>query len=100
MLIYNVTVNIDHDVHDEWLEWMKTKHIPDVMKSKMFTEYRLCRLLNTDEEEGYTYAVQYTCNSMEQFDEYTNLHAPALKAAYQKKFEGKFVAFRSLLGVV
>ncbi|MEO8448027.1 MAG: DUF4286 family protein, partial [bacterium] len=28
MILYNVTVNVDDSVHDEWLEWMKTIHIP------------------------------------------------------------------------
>lgn len=35
MIIYNVTVNIEHNVHDEWLKFMKDEHIPDVMKNKL-----------------------------------------------------------------
>jgi hypothetical protein len=100
MLIYNVTVNIDHEIHDEWLEWMKKTHIPQVMQSKLFTDSRLCLMLNTDEEEGNTYAVQYTCPGMKEFEEYTQKYANALKAAYNEKFEGKFVAFQSLMQVV
>ena len=30
MIIYNVTIKIDLDVHDEWLAWMKLEHIPRV----------------------------------------------------------------------
>ena len=37
-IIYNVTVNIDDSVHDEWLEWMQTQHIPDVMSTGYFLE--------------------------------------------------------------
>ncbi|MBT6440423.1 MAG: DUF4286 family protein, partial [Flavobacteriales bacterium] len=26
MIIYNVTVKINNEVHDEWLQWMKETH--------------------------------------------------------------------------
>ncbi len=100
MNIYNVTVNIDPSVHEEWLAWMKTKHIPDVMNTGMFTEYKMCRMLGTDEEEGFTYVLQYTCKSMELFEQYKADFAPALQSEYNKKFEGKYVAYRSLMEVI
>lgn len=31
MIVYSVTVNIDSSIHEDWLAWMKSKHIPDVM---------------------------------------------------------------------
>jgi hypothetical protein len=31
MILYNVTVSVDPEIHDEWLAWMKSKHIPDVL---------------------------------------------------------------------
>ena len=30
MIIYNVTINIDASIHDEWLAWIK-EHIPQVL---------------------------------------------------------------------
>ena len=31
MIIYNVTINIDESAHDQWLNWLKTKHIGEVL---------------------------------------------------------------------
>jgi hypothetical protein len=31
MIVYNVTVNIDGAVEQEWLKWMKEVHIPEVL---------------------------------------------------------------------
>ena len=31
MIIYNVTSNIDESIHDEWLNWMRQEHIPQVL---------------------------------------------------------------------
>ena len=28
MIIYNVTMNVESDIHDEWLNWMRNTHIP------------------------------------------------------------------------
>ncbi len=45
MIIYNVTINIDESVHDEWLQWMQTKHIKDVLNTGCFTSARLVKVL-------------------------------------------------------
>lgn len=98
MIIYNVTINIDDDVHDEWVQWMNDEHIPAVMSCGLFTNARMCRLL-VDEESGITYAVQYTAESMNDYEKYRDNFAPALQAETMKKFKDKFVAFRTLLEV-
>lgn len=97
MILYNITINIDHSVHDRWLEWMKTVHIPDVMRTGMFIENKMFRLLGDEDSGGVTYAVQYTCNSLKEFEQYENVFAPALRAEVEEKFRDKFVAFRTLL---
>ncbi len=99
MIIYNVTVNIDKDVHDEWLHWMKTKHIPDVMATGFFIENKLCKVL-VDEEQGITYSFQYTAKNMQDLEEYQRTHAPRLQKDVADKYANKFVAFRTLLEVI
>ncbi|MBL0328307.1 MAG: DUF4286 family protein [Bacteroidetes bacterium] len=99
MIIYNVTINIEKDVHDEWLEWMKTKHIPDVMATGFFLENKLCKVL-VDEEQGITYSFQYTSKNMEDLKEYQRLHAPRLQKEVADRYANKFVAFRTLLEVI
>ena len=99
MIIYNVTVNIDLDVHEPWVEWMKDIHIPDVMSTGLFLESKMLRVLAED-EGGITYAIQYTAADMEHFERYQRDHAPRLQAEANKHFAGKFAAFRTLLKVV
>jgi len=99
MIIYNVTINIEDDVHPEWVEWMKNEHIPKVMATGYFLEYRMCRLM-VEEESGTSYTIQYTLKNMEDYDEYQRLHAPALQKETMDKYRDKFVAFRSLMEVV
>ena len=100
MILYNVTVKVDHFIVGEWLQWMKTIHIPDVMSTGIFTEYKLCRLLTVDETEGITYAIQYFCNSIEDYEKYQNEYAPKLQQEHTERYQGKFVAFRTLMRVL
>lgn len=100
MIIYNVTVNIDDTVHDEWLEWMKSSHIPDIMQTGLFKDYRILRILGDDEAGGETYSFQYTCENMEKFRQYEDIYAPALRGEYNNRYKDKFVAFRTLLETI
>lgn len=99
MILYNVTVNIDEDVHDEWLTWMKEVHIPDVMNTGLFIESKICRI-HAEEVGGRAYSFQYLAKSVEDYNLYQKKYAPALQQEHTKKYNGKFVAFRTVLEVV
>ena len=97
MFIYNVTVNIDNSVHNEWLEWMQTVHIPNVMLTGCFTENRMYKVLVNDDAGGTTYSIQYVCSTMKEYEYYRDIFAPALQAEHNAKYKDKFTAFRTLL---
>ncbi len=99
MILYNVTVKIEKNSHAAWLKWMREQHIPDVMKTGLFEEYKFCRILN-EEPDGKTYAIQYFCKDMDTFKRYNREHAPALQADHSKRFQNKYVAFRTLMEVL
>jgi len=96
MIIYNVTVNIDNSVHHEWLNYMTTKHIGDVVATGCFTEGKIFRIM-VDEQSGVSYSVQYTAKSMEDILRYQKEFAPALQKEHSEKYRDKFTAFRTLL---
>jgi len=100
MIIYNVTINIDHSAHDEWLQWMKEKHIPDVMSTGKFIETKILRLIGDHDSGGTTYAIQYSCETMKDYEDYREGYAAALQKDAIDKFGEKFTAFRTLLETV
>jgi hypothetical protein len=99
MIIYNVTVNIDDDAHKDWVRWMKDDHIPEVMATGYFLDSRFARVM-VEEQQGTTYSIQYMCKNQVDLDEYQREQAPRLQADHSSRFEGKFVAFRTLLEIV
>lgn len=98
MIIYSVTVSIDNAVEADWVAWMRTKHIPDVMETGCFQAAHLQRLLDPLPEAGVsTFNVQYECLSMEAYEVYSELHAPQLQTEHAMRYKDRFAAFRTLL---
>ena len=96
MIIYNVTVNIDNDVHDDWLQWMTNVHVPDVVATGCFTDGNIFKIM-VDEQQGTSYSIQYKANSMDDVNRYLETFAPALREQHTARYKDKFVAFRTLL---
>ncbi|WP_103865364.1 DUF4286 family protein [Aquimarina sp. I32.4] len=99
MHIYNVTINIDETIHDEWLHWMKKEHIPDMLSTGKFTKALMSKVLVDEEMGGLTYSIQYTTKSKEILQKYYDEDANRLRAT-SERFAGKFVAFRTELEIV
>ena len=68
MLIYNVTTKIDPSIHEKWVAWMKEQHSPAVMQTGCFTHYHFVRILDIDEMDEPTYAVDYIIVTRAQYD--------------------------------
>ncbi len=100
MYIYNVTTKVAHGIHTDWFHWMKNEHIPAVMESGCFSHFLFVRLLETDEEDGLTYAVQYHAATKANYDLYIQQFAPALRKETIEKWGNQIIAFRSIMQVV
>jgi len=98
-ILYNVQVSVDEAAHDEWLEWMTSKHIPDVMKTGCFESGRIYRVVAPEPEDGdgVTFNVQYYADSIENYERYQIEHAALLQAEHNEKFKGKFTSFRTVM---
>jgi hypothetical protein len=97
MILYNVTIQVDPSIHEEWLQWMKEEHIPEVMSTGLFTEYKFWRLLDQDESSGPTYAAQYITVSKIDYMKYVEHFAPAMRKKGTDKWGDRFIAFRTVM---
>ncbi len=100
MLIYSITINIDQQVHEEWLHWMKTQHVPAVLATGLFAEYKMLRLLDEIDNGGVTYSFQYYIKTMDDFNQYQQLHADRLQLQHEQRYRNQFVTFQTLLEVM
>jgi hypothetical protein len=97
MVLYNVTIGIDAAAELEWLEWMKNKHIPDVMSCELFLEYKIFKVITGEAEETVSYSIQYFADNINMVQKYLNEFAPALVEEHRKRYQNRHVAFRTLL---
>lgn len=100
MYIYNVTINIENEVHDQWLLWMKETHIPDMLATGKFSSAKMCKVLVEEEMGGLTYSTQYTTQDKATLARYYKEDADRLRKDIAKHFAGKFVAFRTELEII
>jgi hypothetical protein len=100
MLIYNVTSKVDHSIHESWVEWMKNKHIPQVMETGCFSKFQFVRVLDIDESDGATYAIQYYANTKEDYERYIDQFSITLRNDVLQTWGNKIAGFRSLMQVV
>jgi len=100
MIVYNITMKVNHDIVDEWLAWQQQEHIPEIMTTKLFDDYKMYRLLEQDEEEGITFTVQYFTSSKERYQQYISSFAPLLREKAFAKWGNRFTGFRSIMQAV
>ncbi len=99
MYIYNVTINIDEGIHDNWLHWMRVEHIPAMLATGKFSKALMTRVQIEEDIGGITYSVQYRTESKKMLERYYAEDAASLRAQ-SSPFEGKFAAFRTELEIV
>ena len=100
MIVYNVTVKVEPDIAGKWLKWLQEDHIPEMKGTGCFTHASVYRLLDTDESDGVTFAVQYHSPSIESYKRYLRDFSSAMREKSEEKWANKFVAFRSILELV
>ena len=79
MVLYNVTVSVTEECANDWVKYMMEEHIPDVLATGHFRDFRLCHVQG-EAEGGVTFAVQYMARDAEAFQTYQRECAPALQA--------------------
>lgn len=99
-VIYNVTVKVDTSIADEWLKWLLEEHISDMMQTGCFTDTKVVRLLEVDDSEGPTYAIQYSAESKADYNRYITVHSQRMQKKSHEKWGDRVIAFRSVMEVV
>lgn len=101
MILYNVTCHLENALLTEWLQWMREVHIPEVMATGCFTDYKMMKVLtNAGDDDGVNIAIQYSVRNMEDYERYRDEFAPALQQKTREKYGEQILAYRSLLEVL
>tara|TARA_B100000965_G_scaffold394163_1_gene405982 strand:- start:2197 stop:2505 length:309 start_codon:yes stop_codon:yes gene_type:complete len=98
MIVYNVTINVSDEIHDQWISWMKKDHIPKVLSTNLFVSATFNRIIS-NKDTGTTYAIAYKIESLSLLQKYETEFAPKLREEYTSKFLDAAPAFRTIMRV-
>ena len=72
MVIYNVTTHVESSIEESWLNWMKEKHLPEMLATKKFKTARIFKIISENDKGGVSYAAQYHCDNKMSLEQYLN----------------------------
>jgi hypothetical protein len=97
MILFNETFGIDPEIEIEWLHWMRHTHIPAIMQTGLFVEFKIFKVLGGEEQGSVSYSVQFFATTIDQVVEYLHVAGPPLIEELRQRYANKHVAFRTLL---
>ncbi len=100
MILYNLTIKIENDIHEEWIKWMQEEFIPQALKTDTFSDHRFCRLLGLQEMDGITYALQLFCQNIETLQDFQQHEEQALQRTLVEKYPNRLVFFPTAMEVL
>ena len=99
MLIYNTTFQVDDEVHDNFLIWIKESYIPEVEKHGALRTPRICRVLS-HRDEGTSYSLQWEVDNSSLLHRWHQEQGARLNQELVKIFKDKVVGFPTLMEVL
>ncbi len=80
MIAYEVTVEVDDGLIERYTEFMRTRHIPQVLATGCFT------LAEFDRATETRFRQRYLADNLADLERYLERHAPALREDYARHF--------------
>lgn len=97
MILYNITFTVSLEIEDDFVQWMKETHIPDIFATGLFTDHKFYRLMNSMQDGATNYSIQFFAESTNMLMEYERKFATKLRYETQARYGEKALAFRTLL---
>ena len=97
MVTYIVRLTVRYEIYDEYVEWMKSEHIPDVLALPGFLGAELClRKGGSMESSSKDIQVHYKLKDEEHMRLYMTEYALKYREKGLEKFPGQFSAQREV----
>lgn len=97
MVTYLVHLMVRHEVFEDYVQWLKTEHIPEMLKLPGFIKADLClRKGGAMEASSKDVKVIYTLKDEEAIKLYMSEYAMKIREKGLEKFPGQFSASREV----
>ncbi|WP_127717549.1 DUF4286 family protein [Halobacteriovorax sp. HLS] len=93
MIEYEVTIQIETDVLDQYLKWLK-EHINEMLKVKGISD---AKIFNVEVLEQKVICIRYLFDSKVSLDNYLLNIAPSMRSKVSENLKGKYKISRRVL---
>ena len=100
MIIYNITTKVHHSIDADWRQWQQETFIPAMLATGYFSSAKWLRLLEQDDSEGHTYAVQFGGDDSDTYRLFLAAYGDSMSRMSTERWGDRVIAFRSLLEVI
>ena len=97
MIVYNTTFHIHKEILAECLAFLKAHYIPQAAASGLLHDPYLQRILNSENEEGESYSVQFHTQDTASLNQWLQQDGRALQQELIDRYQEKIVGFSTLL---
>lgn len=97
MIIYNTTINVNENIVDEFVKWIKQEYIPQIIATDLFVDINLFEVLVEEEMGGITFSLQHSMKNMETYKEFNEKHFANFDKLMHDKFTDNYVTFSTIL---
>lgn len=97
MLIFNTTYQVTTKHTDNWIQWIKTDHIPFMMNSGVFLEPQISKIVGSEDETGVSFSVQFMIENMDTLVHWHKQYATEFQNIVTNKFGTEVVFFSTVL---
>lgn len=99
-MIYSVDIIIAHPRAAEWEEWMRSRHVPDVLATGCFRRAWMLRSAEADTATHRGYRMLYELEDEGALERYRSQHAAFLQQEHLERYAGDYEASRTVHDVI
>lgn len=96
MIIYEVKLTVHQEVEQEWIQWMKSQHVADLVATGLLKSYQILKPSQVDQ----VYLFHYYFENEADFKAYEQLHADRLREDVKQRYDGKFTGERTIYDII
>ena len=97
MITLNTTFHVDEAINPSFLAYMRETYIAKAKNDKDLSNAKLYKIHSHRVEEGYSYSVQLTFNTLDELENWDKTKGRELNEDLLKNFEDKIAGFSTLL---
>ena len=83
---YEVTMDVDSSIAEEWVEYMRSEHIPEVMQTGVFISCQFLRIIEPTKEGLECFRITYEAKSLSAIQDYRAELSPELQRKHNARY--------------